>query len=802
MAFSVLVDTVQQRLVADSVSTLVGAPDWDPSNLTNVYQDGVTGSVFLAPGMTLPGWLTSNSGIYAKLPPSDFTLSPSSTNWVYAAMNTDGAKFYRFVANTGGAGGITTYSVPANQPMVYEISQRTLTPGRNIIGDFGWGSSGDYTTGVALRFYSDSTADVYRNGVFIDTFTLSGQQPSYGQTDGQVPAQPVGAFFSFMLIPCRERELLVIGSGGAGFSVVFDDIPEGTTGAIITPNAPVWFYSAPGVDAFNRVSLCQFASTGNAIGKRSFFRYDPGASPAGGFQTYIDSTIPSGCSASLLVADGVNPAIAYANNTNGVRLNVTLNGTGAATPFIYGTRGYTVPQTGNTVGPPLELIDHTLELSYDCPDSFAGTRMSLTLSDPKAIIAEGVLLDPTNQPGALIDAIPERPFRVYDYDGNQILEGLNESPQFQDSTVFDTDGTTTYGDDTNKAEKVILELKDGAECANNFLFKDIIPLDGLSVTNAYKLICAELGFDVPIVSTALDSVYISQAGNPTNRFNLQIEPGDKGLEWLERIAKTYAANYFHAIVTESGKFQSCLKSEADMPSTPVVTLYDSIETAIAYGVTSPMYRDLFRSSHVRMLKTEANDIYVEGYDYRTQRPILAHAADSVNMDPTIIPALRTPAWRGQRISYTWIDPSIGDMDTALYCIDLLYNRLKIARSLVEFDADYYATLPKGSLVKLQYKAGGGVRDATTGEVQNPVTSRIKTISTRFVQVDDSGSAAMWRPTHYVAEVGTGTAPLHTRGTDLFTIEHEWTLRSVSKTVQWGDALQKETWTRPLIKQSG
>ena len=142
------------------------------------------------------------------------------------------------------------------------------------------------------------------------------------------------------------------------------------------------------------------------------------------------------------------------------------------------------------------------------------------------------------------------------------------------------------------------------------------------------------------------------------------------------------------------------------------------------------------------------------------------------------------------------------MDTALYCIDLLYNRLKIARSLVEFDADYYATLPKGSLVKLQYKAGGGVRDATTGEVQNPVTARIKTISTRFVQVDDSGSAAMWRPTHYVAEVGTGTAPLHTRGTDLFTIEHEWTLRSVSKTVQWGDALQKETWTRPLIKQSG
>ena len=77
--FSIQVDSIQMRLEADGLSTLVGAKDWDIAASSNVYQDGVTGTIFLLPGFfdQNGNWLTSNAGIYQKLAPSDFTLVPS-----------------------------------------------------------------------------------------------------------------------------------------------------------------------------------------------------------------------------------------------------------------------------------------------------------------------------------------------------------------------------------------------------------------------------------------------------------------------------------------------------------------------------------------------------------------------------------------------------------------------------------------------------------------------------------------------------------------------------------------------------
>ena len=49
MAFSVLVDSVQQRLMVDGVSTLVGARDWDLASSSGIFLDGVTGTVMLQP---------------------------------------------------------------------------------------------------------------------------------------------------------------------------------------------------------------------------------------------------------------------------------------------------------------------------------------------------------------------------------------------------------------------------------------------------------------------------------------------------------------------------------------------------------------------------------------------------------------------------------------------------------------------------------------------------------------------------------------------------------------------------------
>ena len=821
--FSIQVDSIQMRLEADGLSTLVGAKDWDIAASSNVYQDGVTGTIFLLPGFfdQNGNWLTSNAGIYQKLAPSDFTLVPSSSdlNWSSPTNNTDGAQWLKYSDNTSGAGGITTYSVAENQAIIVEMWVPPGTASSDPIGQFGYGASGDYTTGVSFNFYNNGSADIYQAGSFLFTLTASGQNSDYGQTDGQIPQQAQGQYIAFVIIPCREREILVLCSNGGGFSAILASIPEGTASPVITPSAPIWFNAPIGVDTTWRLALCQYAGAGNAIGKQAFWRYDPGGSPAGGFQAYVEGDLEGG-TVSLLVADGVTPSSPYANNTNGVALNVAITGTtqtsGAytvtTTPFIYAARGYTLPVVANTWGAkPLDVTAYALSLEYDVADSVSGLRAPLILSDPKGIIAAGVALDGTNQPGALIDAITERPWQIYDSSGTQILEGLNESPKLEQGIIFNpATGVASYGTElsppSNAAESVHLELRDMWLQAENFTFKDPIPLDGLSIAEAYTLVTDTIGITnsagglSPNLSAALYTTYMPQAGNPTTDFNTLIEPGDKGSDWMDRIHKTQAGNYFHGLVPMGGWCQPWMLAEADMPSTPALTLYDSYDTAIANGVMTPTYLQLFRKTDVQMLRPEANDIYIRGFDYRTGRPILCHKFDSISANPTIIPANRLPPWRGARVSYCWNDPTLADIGACEYAMSLLYPRLTIARSLIEIECDFNSLIPRGYLVKLYFRSGGGIRSSTDGTLQNPVTCRVKSISASFKQTGNDGRGSLWRPTRYVLQQGLDAANLHTGHSSLAGIRNEWMLRSVSKTVQWGDALDKPVWRRPLIVQ--
>ena len=349
-------------------------------------------------------------------------------------------------------------------------------------------------------------------------------------------------------------------------------------------------------------------------------------------------------------------------------------------------------------------------------------------------------------------------------------------------------------------------MVDGWLLAENFVFKEPIPLDGMTLGAAYTLVSDTIGLSnsaggrSPNISSSLSSYVIQHAGNPTSSdFNVLVEPGDRGSEWLDRLHKTYAGNAFHGLTPMGGWSQPQLLAEADMPSTPALTLYDSMATALAAGVSSPTYLDLFRKVDVQMLKPEANDIYVQGFDARFRRPILVHQLDSANADPTVIPALRTAAWRGARVSYTWIDPTLSTLAACTYTMGLLFPRLTVARSLVEFECDFSSLLPRGALVSLCFAAGGGVRSSVDGSLVNPVVCRVKSISCRFLQ---TAAGAKWRPARYVAQVGTDASVLHTGHSTLAGIAAEWGLRAVSKTVQWGDANDRPVWLwRAIVLQA-
>lgn len=842
MSFSVQVDSQQQRIKTVTVSgvtfpgvgisTLVGKQDWDTGTFldNNVYMDGATGTVMLLPGALDPtNWSTLNTGIYAKLPSTDFTLTYSAGTVPnpLPIINTDGSSWFSIKGNTSGCLSKTTYNVAVNQAIVVSFYVGTGTANSDVAGDVGWGSSGDASTGVSLRFYLNGSFDIWKAGTKLaGGVSVAGQNADYGQTDDQLSAQTPNQYLTFLLIPCRQRELLILSSNGGGYSYIFKDIPEGNPMSVpITPAAPIWFYATNGVDTNWQMALCQYKSSGNAIGKLSYWRYDPGASPPGGFQKWLNQDL-EGCTTSLAVADGINPTSAYANNTNGVRLNVTLTGTTISsgpytptiTPFIYAAQAYTLTQLAKTSNTALDVTEFTLDLSMETADSISGTRGHIKLKDPLGIQAAGVAQDSTNKPGALIQTLANRPWRIYDANGSQIFEGRNEAPLQGLLSMIGSTGQQTWGTTTNPAEYVEMELKDIWDQLDKFIFEDQWPLDGYTLLDAMTLITdlagvtdshSQGGFGGTWnMSTALATYTLPIAGSVTNSdFNFLIESGDKGSEVLDRLFKTYAGNAFFALVPMGGWSQPTLLVEADLPSTPAVTLYDSGATAIYHGVTTPDYTDVFRTVDVRLLPPEANDCYVQGYDYRYLRPILSHKFDYANADPTVIPADRTPQWLGEPRAYCWNDPSLSTQDACNYAMGLIFPRVTQARSIIELEAEYQTDLVRGAQVELQFAtiaggapANGGIINPSTGALTSSVICRVKSVSTHFQYTANDGRAYAWQPTKYVLQFGTDASILNTHSTTAFGIWQEWALKILSKSTQKIDDNDKNTWRRPYVSQ--
>ena len=256
-------------------------------------------------------------------------------------------------------------------------------------------------------------------------------------------------------------------------------------------------------------------------------------------------------------------------------------------------------------------------------------------------------------------------------------------------------------------------------------------------------------------------------------WNFQVQVGDRGSEILEKLHHQYAATWYHG-VSPSGSL--VLKSPADMPSTSSLTLYRSIEDAIAAGVSAAVapYR-VYRSLKKDVLEPEANEVWVTGYDFRTGRPIQIYKDDSASIDPTTAPGSRPPNWLGWRRKYAWVDGSLTTLAACRYCINLLFDRLTVARELCEFDCEYLDGKFKGDLITLD-KAIGYSPTSNTGTA---AIVRLKTFRGDFIQVGTQ--AAVWRPSHYVAEItNTNVSTLGVPGTDLASIKSAWATKIMSK----------------------
>lgn len=744
MNAQVLVDTEQTRISDFSLSTLVSGTDWDLSRSTNVYVDAVTNSAMLEPACVNPAWQTSTAGIYAKWSRSNFTLD-SSANW-YDNNADSGGPFYQYLSSTGnttgtGVGGVSTAVLPANQPVVVEYFAQQSTANSGGCFECGWNSSNSGATGVSLRFYADGAVEVWKDNQILGSYSLNGKGVDYYKTqDGgssvAAGGSPPSQYMLVMIIPCRGRELLVLSSQGGGFSHVFTDIPEGTASPIITAATNFWFNVPPPYQPNVRVSLLQFQPSGTLIGTKSFFRYELPAGSALSYEVY--GSVPAGATATASAVDGLNPAVPYTNNTNGVRLSIALaTGTYGFSPLLYGARGYTAPVTGTTFPADVDVTNYVREMVYTQTDKIGSEHVKMVITSPQAIAALGA---------PAIDTQVGRPVEVYS-DGMKILTGVGSAPRKLILTSF-----TPSDQDLNT--DVSLEANCLWELAENFVFGDTVPLDGMSLGAAYTYVANECGLSAN-VSSAFFSFILGNAGAQAgNDWNCAIQAGSKGSTWLDRLHKTYAATAFHGI-DENGVLQ--LLQEPDMPSVPAVTFYDSIAAAKVAGFDQTF---VFESYDEQSIAPEANDVGVTGRDFRTSKPIYVHKRDAASANPTTAPSLRPDNWLGGIRAYGWVDPTITTQSLATTVCETLFNRLTPRRALGEFVADFKPQLRRGAMVKLVFSDG-------TEKI-----GRVKTVSARFQQI--SAQMRPWRPTTYIIQIGTDAAPLNTAG---------WTIGAIAQEVK-------------------
>lgn len=762
---SITLDPAQDRLAGDALSALVSGRDWDPTAWQDVWVDPVTNTCMLRPAPKYATWTTSNSGVYAKLGLSDFGLG---SPWIGHQADEGGDFMLYNAANTAGLSAIGP-AMGVNQPMVVELFSQGVTNAPYGILDVGWSNTGDSTAGIAVRFYADGGADVYKNGNLVGSYSGGGGSPNYfdqalpqGPTlgGGSTPMTPRG-YQTILLIPCRDRELLVVSSMGGSFCHIFQDLPEGTAGLTITPAETFWFQVQSPVAANLRFAKLQFAASGFICGVASNWRFAPSGSAS--FEVFQSlSQAGAGLVSSAVVTPASNPY----SLANPMQIKLSLTG-GAApnwTPFVYGARASypaSTQQTAPPAGGPVQLLPYVTGFHLEVSDTVGGTRATLSLKQPAAIVAAG---------GAAITTQCHRPLQVSDEHG-MILNGVTEPPHWSDSFGFTSDGY-------DQNQEIDIEVRDMWKLAEEFIFSDPVPLDGLTLPAAYALVASMIGIPSSLVyvsptGTGFTLPFTAASGG---EWAFLCDVGDKGAEVLDKLHQTYAATWFHGFRPNPSSGSPPLLSLIDpadttagysLPSAAAITLYPS---AADTGAT---WQTVYRSYQTQVLEPEANDVTVTGRDPRGGKPIVAHQADTASQTVTTAPSSRPANWLGTVRKYGWVDPSITTIDAALYACGLLVTRLTPAREIVEFECEYLPGVWRGDLVTLVRPSG------------DPVTVRIKTFSGSFEHVGVFGGASspdgVWRPCRYVGETGSLVCPLDVHGASARVIAANWnTLKALSK----------------------
>jgi hypothetical protein len=669
---TVSIDTAQTRVRQKGLFTLADYETWD-ENLSSpdVYKEPLSGWAMLRPRPFYGDWYTSTASPYDKLGVSDYS-GLTAANWQEEDRTGIGGGKYLTLKDGGSASfgetAVTTTTWGKNRG--FYVGFYAFSEGSDYLAlQCGWSNTGNTAENVRVDFYTGGQALVYNDGVLIHR--------------GSVGRSIQNELVEVLLIPWRRRELLVLTPFGEGFSVVFDDIEQGSSDPIVVP-ATKFYWTVPSAFPVVQCAPLKFATSGYVLGLPSQFKRPPvsGATPVlwdDWFNTPNDGTTVG--AAVSLTTDGSTAFSADGTEKDCV-VRIDLTGAGTSSPWLKGAGASFDPQTASTADSPTPLDEHLVSARLTVPDDPGDVSLDLELKAPGTL----------EQAGATgLRSIGNRPVKA-SIGSVAVLDGQSDHCSWEDAWQ---DAVRTYK----------MPVRDKWKSLERTILDDPLPLDGMYLHEALEHLLGYVGFsDTDVEST---SYRLPRFGA---EWNLLLRAGDSVADAVRQIMETYAATWFYGFKPTGGGIRFFAKSPDLLGVDPKCVLFATADQAYSYltgtlGQSADLAAEnvpyfVYSRFAEDILEPEANEVYVTGWDVSGGRPIVRYSRDEDSIEPATPVASRPSNWQGEVLTVGYYDGSLTSVEDVEEVLDAYAPRVTRTRRVVGWDCRMLTYSDGGSIVPL------------------------------------------------------------------------------------------------------
>jgi hypothetical protein len=691
MAINITLNHEQDRLYYDRLSVIAAGADFRAVPNENVWTDPVKDVTMLRPAPLLPGWATSNSGIYQKFQKSDYTFADAS-QWENRYDQSMKGPWVSTIDSNYNA--IATLTTPPGVNRGMYVSWYSYGEGSEFLQfECGWeNDAGNPELGLYFRFWSSGRVEIFENGAIITEGSYSGSSSGQNQTKQVVQV---------LILPWCVREILIYSiSAGAGFSYVLEDAdPE--TNTVITPDTQFWWRVTSGATQVMCAKL-RYPTSGYATSYlRSFFEAPTNTDTLETWDNdawvsdtdckiYSDSPLYGtfGLSSSLRAPNTTDAFTANSSNVE-CKIKVDFTGDSYCTPFLYGAQyayNLVTEQTNGTES--VELIDQVLSLSFSVGEGAEETTMEFELVDPELV----------QESAPNFMAQSNLPVKM-ELDGILWLDGRSNPMK----TEYNT---------TPESTVARCEIADQWKSLEKYTLVEPYPIDDLLFTDVIEKLVSFCGMPVADIEISTSTYRFPRGvGKKAGEWNEVIPAGASAGDWVSRLFSDYAPTWIYGFKPVEDKIIFYAVSPDDYSTTADVVLYKDIATAISVGLHDPedawMY--VWNEFQPSPIEVEGNDIRVIGGDPVTGVPKHAYKPYVDSIDPTILPSLRDANWVGEIRRVSLYNNSLTRQADVNSVCEIFGDRVSALVSVAEFSCHllrFPSKVPlwKGDVVEL-YQRG-------------------------------------------------------------------------------------------------